>query len=83
MLLREYFPSAQQKIGNTEVTFYLSDDVFGFFVPMEIPVDLPEAVSTDINDPHGNRVGRVYAIPQDGGTTQSGILVLIPYIYSQ
>ena len=72
------------RIDRLQCNAYLSDDVFGLFVPIDFRsstgVELPSMVSVEIQDERGNRIGRAYAIPSAGQGTSSGLLVLLPYL---
>jgi len=73
------------EIQNIQIYVYLADGAFSIFVPIDLTSDgvaLPMMLSQEIDDDRGNLVGKVYAIPQAGGTTQSGLLVLLPFIRS-
>lgn len=73
------------EIQNVQIYVYLADGAFSIFVPIDLSSDgvaLPDMLSQEIDDERGNLVGKVYAIPQQGGSTQSGLLVLLPFIGS-
>lgn|GEM_PF-2544731 len=73
-------PEWDARVGAAHFNLYLSKDVFGFFIPMDFLQALPATISQEINDSHGNLLGRAYAIPTAGSGTQSGLLVLVPYV---
>jgi hypothetical protein len=73
-------PEWDVKVAGADVSLYLSNDIFGFFVPMTFLQALPATVSQDIDDSHGNILGRVYAIPAAGSGSESGLLILVPYV---
>ena len=62
---------------------YLSNSVFGIFIPLNLQgpdgATLPDTISMEIDDSKGNLVGEAYAIPTAGGGTSSGFLLLIPF----
>ncbi len=73
-------PEWNAKFESLNINLYLSSDVFGIFVPMNFLKTLPSTLSQNVNDSHGNLLGRVYAIPASGTGTESGVLMLVPYV---
>lgn len=63
---------------------YLSDDVFGLFIPLKFKtkkgVGLPFLISVEIKDERGNLLGKAYAIPQNLSGEGSGLLILLPFL---
>lgn len=56
---------------------YLARDVFGIFIPVELP-DFPLMVTTRIRDDQGNVLGVVSGIPRGRTGSISGVLFLFP-----
>jgi hypothetical protein len=57
--------------------FYLANDVFGMFIPANLP-DFPLMISTKIRDDRGNVLGILAGIPRGSVGAVSGILFLFP-----
>ena len=70
-------------VSQTKINIYMDRDTFGFFVPMDFLQNLPAMISQEIDDAKGNLIGKVYAIPTVGSGTESGLLVLVPYVNGQ
>ena len=77
-------PRWDAEIEQLKLSVYLSNEVFGLFVPLKFMskkgVTLPWLVSMKIRDERGNLLGKVYAIPQNVGGSGSGLLILLPYL---
>jgi hypothetical protein len=68
-------------IKGETIYLYLADQAFGLFIPLPLSaggVSLGATITATVTDEKGNTVGKVYAIPAQGGSTTSGLLVLLP-----
>jgi len=73
------------QIDRLSASAYLSNDVFGLFVPLSFKsrkgLRLPVLVSVEIKDERGNQIGKAYAVPSaDAAGNGSGLLILLPYL---
>lgn len=60
-----------------ESYLYMGADVYGIFLPLEIP-NISYIVSSMIRDEKGNVLGTIYGVPKGSRGTISGILFLFP-----
>lgn len=71
-------------IKNVKVYLYLANGAFGIFIPLNLTnqqgYTLPSMLSQEIDDERGNILGKAYAVPTQGAGTESGLLLLLPYI---
>ncbi|OFZ82153.1 MAG: hypothetical protein A2583_07515 [Bdellovibrionales bacterium RIFOXYD1_FULL_53_11] len=80
-------PRSDTHLKSLKLSIYLADDAFGIFVPITFRskkgYTLPWVVSMKIRDERGNVLGKAYAIPEQGDNTDSGLLLLLPYMLGQ
>ncbi len=72
---------------NLTMSFYLSDEAFGAFVPLTLKTrkgkTLSSYISVSIEDERGNLIGKAYAIPPNVSGGGSGVFILLPYLGGQ
>ena len=77
-------PRWDSQVRDLTLSIYLSNDAFGFFVPLSLITkkgfSLPATVSVKIEDERGNNLGKGYAIPSNSKGKGSGLFVLLPYL---
>lgn len=76
-------PRWDVKLGSVSFNVYLSNEVFGLFVPINLSrkgITLPVTLSTSITDEKGNRIGKVYAMGTSNAQEQTGLLLLLPIV---
>ena len=70
-------------VKGVALDLYLGNGAFAIFVPVDLSADgysLPAMISEEVDDTRGNEIGKLYAIPTQGGATVSGVLILLPFI---
>ena len=60
--------------------FYLSDDVFGAFIPVHLPLYGSDPIETPIKDDRGYMIAYAYVVPALADGSGSGVLVYFPFV---
>ncbi len=75
-------PRWSDSFGKLQLTFYVSGEAFGLFVPVPLKTPagllLHSLISVRIRDERGNLIGKAYAIPPGNRGEDSGLFLLLP-----